>query len=82
MSKRTFARFVKKRTDNVFLDLLHLIRIQHAVELLKTSDDSITGIGYSVGFETRDFFFLVFKRIMGMTPSEFRASADCLNRQS
>ena len=44
--------------------------------------DNITGIGYSIGFDTKKTFFTAFKKVKGMTPGEFRANADCLNRQS
>ena len=72
MSVSTLNRFLKKETGRSLISLLHHIRIQHAIELLQTTTDSVINIGYSVGFETQKSFFTIFKRITGMSPKEFR----------
>ena len=72
MSSSTLNRFLQKETGKTLVDLRQSIRIRYATNLLCTSSDSITGIGYSVGFETKKSFFATFKKVMGMTPSEFK----------
>jgi AraC-type DNA-binding domain-containing proteins len=72
MSASTLNRFLRNETGRSLISLLHHIRIQHAVELLQTTTDSVINIGYSVGFETQKSFFTIFKRITGMSPKEFR----------
>ena len=72
MTSKTLNRFLTKETGRSFIALLQQIRIRHAVELLETTTDTVTGIGYSVGFESAKSFCKIFKREMGKTPGEFR----------
>ena len=72
MTSKTLNRFLHKETSRSFIALLQQIRIRHAVELLETTTDTVTGIGYSVGFESAKSFCKIFKREMGITPKEFR----------
>ena len=72
MSLSSLYRLLKKETGRSLIDLQHHIRIKHAMELLKTTTDSATGVGFTVGFETQKSFFSTFKQIVGVTPKEFR----------
>jgi len=72
MIRKTLTRFLKKETGRSFTTLLQQTRIRYAVELLESTTDTISGIGYSVGFESAKSFSKIFKREMGMTPNEFR----------
>ncbi len=47
-------------------------RIQHAKQAILNSDETITQIFMSSGFQTKSNFNREFARIVGMTPSEFR----------
>ena len=50
------------------------LRIQHAIELLKKGQNSsitIDGIGTQSGFKTRSYYYEVFKKETGYTPSEY-----------
>ena len=50
------------------------LRIQHAIELLKEGQNSsitIDGIGTQSGFKTRSYYYEVFKKETGYTPSEY-----------
>ena len=71
-SQKTLSRFIKKETGRSLIPLLHQVCIRHAIELLKTTNDTITGIGYSVGFGSAKEFNKIFKRKTGMTPLMFR----------
>lgn len=51
---------------------LSALRIRQACTLLKKSEISITAIAASVGFENSLYFSKVFKRLKGMTPTEYR----------
>ncbi|CED71606.1 helix-turn-helix domain-containing protein [Aliivibrio wodanis] len=52
--------------------LINGYRIEHAKHSLATSQDSITQIFMSSGFQTKSNFNREFLRIMGMAPSEYR----------
>jgi AraC-like DNA-binding protein len=55
-----------------FISLLHEIRVYHACALLITTDMSINEIGFSVGFDSSETFFRVFKNLRGESPREYR----------
>ena len=46
--------------------------IKEASLLLHETDDTVSGIAYTTGFNTLHYFNEVFKRSMGMTPGKFR----------
>jgi len=48
------------------------LRINKAKDLLITSGLSLKEIAHSLGFETTDYFFRLFRQKTGFTPSEFR----------
>jgi AraC-like DNA-binding protein len=50
---------------------IHL-RINKAKDLLITSDQTIKEIAQSLGFESTDYFFRLFRQKTGFTPSDFR----------
>ena len=72
MTSRTLNRFLNKETGRSFISLLQQIRVRHAVELLNTTTDTVTDIGYSVGFDSVKSFCMIFKREMGVTPLALR----------
>jgi len=76
MSVSTLNRFLQKETGLSMISLLHHIRIQHAMELLQTTTDSVSNIGYSIGFESANTFCEIFKRELGMTPLTFRRNSE------
>ena len=54
----TLNRFLHKETGRSLISLLHHIRIQHAMELLQTTTDSVVNIG----FESANTFCEIFNR--------------------
>ena len=42
-------------------------------ELLLKTDDSITAIGFDVGFQSSSYFCSIFKKATNMTPNEYRS---------
>lgn len=55
-----------------FVDSLNRIRIEHACDYLKQSLFKTYEIAYKVGFRDEKYFARVFKKIKGMTPSEYK----------
>lgn len=47
-------------------------KIEHAGELLKETDVSITQLAYDLGFSSSNYFDAVFKKLMICTPNEYR----------
>jgi AraC-like DNA-binding protein len=67
----TLFKTYKSITINEYINKL---RIDEAIKQLEQSKMRIIDIAFSVGFENNVSFNRVFKRITGMTPSEYRKS--------
>lgn len=67
-----FCRFFKQNFDKSFIMYLSELRIEKAKELLADITVNIKDIGQKVGYRDSSYFTKVFKRITGVTPSEYR----------
>lgn len=54
------------------MDYLNQIRVEHACAYLKQKYFKTYEIAYKVGFQDEKYFTRVFKKVMGMTPSEYK----------
>ena len=52
-------------------EYLNRLRIDHAKALVKSTGLSVEAIARQIGFENHKYMFVVFKRIVGMTPREY-----------
>ncbi|EET59125.1 transcriptional regulator, AraC family [Marvinbryantia formatexigens DSM 14469] len=57
-----------------FVDYLNQVRIEHACAYLKQKYFKTYEIAYKVGFKDEKYFTRVFKKLMGMTPNEYKKS--------
>jgi len=73
MSPYHFARLFQRRTGLPPHRFVVRARIDHATTLLAAPELSIARISHVVGFRTPSHFSTVFRRIVGATPSEYRA---------
>lgn len=62
-----------------FRDFLNSYRVEQAKTLLRNTDFSIDDICESVGFQTRRSFDRSFKKIIGLTPLQYRTSKDIIS---
>lgn len=68
-----FARLFLAYTGETPFDFLRRIRLTTALKMLQEDPDgSITEIALSVGYETPSAFNKVFKKIINMSPTDFR----------
>ena len=72
MTEPALCSFFKKATGEHFVDYVNRIRIDHATRQLLGTNDSVSGIGYSCGFNTVNYFIRIFKKLKGCTPGEYR----------
>ena len=68
-----FSRSFKKENGITFRDYLVRFRIKNACRLLKNPNASITDICFTAGFHDPSYFTRTFKRVIGMSPSAYRA---------
>jgi len=62
----------KKHTGVSLLDYITRTKIDYAKSLLLSSRDSVKTIANYVGFEDEKYFMKVFKKLEGVTPSQYR----------
>ena len=68
------SRTFKERTGVGFKEYITAKRLQHACQLLETTELSVSKISAASGFENSTYFTTVFKREFGMPPSKYRTS--------
>ena len=67
-----FSKVFKQLFDDNFINYLTKVRIDRAKVLLKDVSFNIKEVGKSVGYADSNYFTKVFKRSVGMSPSEYR----------
>lgn len=68
------SRLFKQTNGMGLSEYITLERINKAKDLLITTNDSMQNIATSTGFDTAQYFSIVFKKSTGISPSEFRRS--------
>jgi AraC-like DNA-binding protein len=71
MTPTSFCRYFKKHTKKSFHTVLNEIRVGHACKLLIENKMNISGVGYESGFSNISNFNEQFKKIKGVSPSQF-----------
>ncbi|WP_339209554.1 response regulator [Paenibacillus sp. FSL K6-3182] len=69
-----FSRYFKRLTGVNFTDFVHQYKMKIAAKMLKTSNQSIESLAMGLGYSDRTYFSKVFKKYIGMTPSEYKAN--------
>ena len=69
-----FSKIFKQLFDDTFINYLTNLRIEKAKVLLKDVSFNIREVGASVGYTDSNYFTKVFKRAVGMSPSEYRGN--------
>jgi len=72
MTPRTFSRRFKLACEMTPKQWVQQCRIDQAQQLLRHSNLAIGEISYSIGYQDVSFFAALFKRQLGLTPSEYR----------
>lgn len=72
LSSNYLSDLLKKETGKTAQEHIHLFIIDKAKNNLLNSNNSISDIGYELGFEYPQHFSNLFKSKTGMSPSEFR----------
>ena len=72
MSRSTLMRVFRKATGQTPIEYLVRLRIQRAMELLRTTDRTITEIAMDVGFNDSNYFARQFRRLTDRSPRAFR----------
>ena len=68
------SRTFKQQVGINFSTYLNNIRLQHALELLKQTDNRVSEIAVSTGFQSPAYFSKCFKAAFGLSPQQWKAS--------
>lgn len=80
LSERSFKRRFQKCTGLSPIQYVHALRLEEAKQLLESTDNSIESIAEQVGYEDSSFFSRLFRREVGLTPSQYRLRFGALRR--
>lgn len=74
MSYSKFRRIFKEYTGFTPSQYIREVRINTAKEMLTNTSKSIKEISHELGFENKDYFYTVFKKVTGVTPICYKKS--------
>jgi TolB-like protein/AraC-like DNA-binding protein len=70
MSRSNLLRKVKKETNLSVSQLISQVRLNHAMELLKTTSMNVSEVSHHVGFNSPSYFIKCFRERYGYPPGE------------
>ena len=72
LSPSYFSVVFGREIGETFIEYLTNIRIRSAMELLRSTSLTSSEIAYQVGYQNPRYFYSVFRKVVGLTPIEFR----------
>ncbi|AFK01541.1 transcriptional regulator, AraC family [Emticicia oligotrophica DSM 17448] len=72
IGRRTFERRFKKATSNTVIEYIQRVKIESAKKQLESGRKTVNEVMYDVGYTDLKAFRDVFKKIVGMSPIEYR----------
>ena len=72
------GKLIKKNTGTTFIKILRDIKFKKACNMLLNTNLNVIDICYEVGYESVEYFTRSFKKLCGMTPTEYRKQASNL----
>jgi len=79
LQPRLLSTIINRHFGKNFFEFINGYRIEEAKRLLRSSEVprlSVSTIMLDVGFNSKGTFNTFFKKIVGMTPSQYRSSAE------
>lgn len=74
LSPYYFSKLFKEKTGENFVEFLTRVRIDRAKEMLGSPDRSMKEICQEVGYSDPNYFSRIFKKVVGVPPTEYRES--------
>lgn len=74
MGRTVFFNKLKNLTGLAPIEFIRELRIKRAAQLLKTGDYNVSQVTYMVGMSDSRYFSKCFKKVYGLTPSEYKKS--------
>src|SRR6266566_5310777 len=80
ISRHYFCKMFKKATGMNFIDYLSRVRVEKSKALLLNPNSRISEAAFACGFQSMTNFNREFKRIVGLSPTQFREALPKLRR--
>lgn len=72
LSYHYFSKFFKDSTGKSFVEYLTELRVDKSRQLLRETNDTVKEICYKIGYSDPNYYCKIFKKVTGMTPTEYR----------
>ncbi|WP_080236873.1 helix-turn-helix domain-containing protein [Spirosoma rigui] len=72
LSPRYLSDVLKLETGKTALEHIHIYLVDEAKNRLLASDSNVTEIAYQLGFENPPYFSRLFKKMVGLTPVQYK----------
>jgi transcriptional regulator GlxA family with amidase domain len=72
LAERSFVRRFKQATGLTPLEYVHTVRLEEAKQMLEAGAEPVEAIANAVGYEDAGFFSRLFRRKVGLTPTQYR----------
>jgi two-component system response regulator YesN len=72
VTKNHFCHLFTQHMGVTFITYLNTVRIKAACDMIKKDQDTILEISSKCGFCSSHYFYRVFKKEKGLSPSEYR----------
>ncbi len=76
ISSYYFSKVFKEKIGVTFVEYLTNLRMEQAKKLLENPDNSVRDVCFAVGYQDPNYFSRTFKRMTGVTPTEYRGQGD------
>ncbi len=79
LHKVYLARIFKKEMGVTITQYIHVVRVNEAKKLIRTTNLKLYEIAEQIGYANTHYFFVVFKKICGITASNYREKYKIVN---
>lgn len=77
MSRPHFMRLFRNTMGETFVTYLNRLRVAKAETLLASTNMTMAEIGLEVGFKDQSYFGQVFRKLVHVTPRQYRSNLNC-----
>lgn len=72
LSERSFKRRFAKATGMTPIEYVQTLRLEEAKQILETTEMPIEAVANEVGYEDSSYFGRLFRKMVGLTPAQYR----------